>query len=375
MKLKSTEVKKKARKAPSPVSAKKKLAAFEPKKRKPKKEPEAKSKASKSAIEKKLDKLPNKQKQKETNKSVKAIGRKSSKKVPAELSKIIHENYMEYLKTIHRPKWGNGNLDADSKGFDGYDSLRLAPYLSKTLAIKPHRLADIWNDSPGEKLREAVVKATTYNVWQWANFCSRLWSETLQLDPPIRRIVNIDMRDIIPFADYQGTLDRMFNVHLRDNKDAKNAFANLGNMRSKVRLLFTIQGNQQVSNKAIYRMFDMLGFPANTNSIWGITVDLSKNLSYASYPREAVILRPNDLRKSREAEAYLEEAIDAGYRVILPYELVKGSATSVKEMRQSSIYSKLSQSWKGLSPLITMPVDSKMVKVAKVSKLSDILLA
>jgi hypothetical protein len=193
------------------------------------------------------------------------------------------------------------------------------------LALKPKRLQELWDDKPGPKLTEALVKASIYNVWQWSNFCSRIHMETLALDPPIRRIVNIDLKDIFPFAEEAGSINRYMNIHLRDNTDASQAFANLGNMRYKVRLLLTIHPRQELAPKTIYRLFDMMKFPVSNNSIWGLALNLSKELSYFTYPREAVILQPNNLRKSREAESYL-------------------------------------------------PTASKMVKVAKVSKLSDILL-
>lgn len=368
MKVKLKAIKQKARKAPSSTS-KKALAEYTPKNHKA--PPSKKKVADDEAAQRLASRMPNAKKAKQTNKKVKKLADKFA--IDPKLEKIIHANYMEYLKLCKPPQWGNGNLDPDSKGFDGYDSLRLLPFLSTDLKIKADRIEALFGDAPGPKLIAAIVKATIYNVWQWNNFCSRLWSETVGLEPPVRRVVNIDFTDLFPMAETPSYLAKLM-THLVADKDFTQGITNLGLARTKVRLLFNFKHSAKVQPKTLYKLFDLLKFPSSNNSIWGFTLDLKATDSYSEYPREIVILRPNNLRKSEAAEAYLDEAIDAGYRVILPFELVKGSNTSIKEIKGSPIYSKLCKSWKGLSPLMTMPDSSKMVKVAKVSKLSDILL-
>jgi hypothetical protein len=83
------------------------------------------------------------------------------------------------------------------------------------------------------------------------------------------------------------------------------------------------------------------------------------------------------LRKSKEADRYLTEAIDCGYRVVIPFEVLKGTMSSIKEIKASTLYSKLCSSWKGLQPIVTIPLDSSMArkkKLAMISKIADILL-
>ena len=367
VKVKTNTKKGKAPSAPSSTSTKKKLAAYEPPKKRKLKP------AGKQKVEDEPKTKVDKKKQASTKKAVKKIASYKWGADPKR-DKVIHANYMAYLKAHSLPRWGNGELDADSKGMDGADTLRLLTYVSKQIAIKPKRIVDLLLDKPGPKLVEAVVKAATWNIWQWANFCSRLWSDTQNLEPPMRRIVNIDVADLFPGCETPKVLDRYVNL-IKDDSDAVQALRNLAMIRYRIRLVFTIKHEYEVSQKTLYKLFDLMHFTASDKSIWGIAVDLSKSDDYSAYPRDVAILKPNDLRKSSEVESYLDEAIDAGYRVILPFDLVQGKATKLKEVKQGPIYSKLCKSWKGLSPLITMPLDSKMVKVAKVSKLSDILLA
>lgn len=286
-----------------------------------------------------------------------------------ELDKIIHDNLISYFQKRKLKIWGNSNLDPDKKGFDGYDSLYLTKYVSKQIKTKL-TAANAENSFVDNK--EVFIKAATRNAWQWANFCSRLWAETQTIEPPIRRLVEIKLNDLLPCAEY-GIVD----PYLHQYKDFKTSMRNLGLMKSKVRLLLSFNDANNLSAKDCYKLFDALGFVASEKSIWGLLYHSSKSSNYTLYSRETTILCPNDLRKSKEADRYISEAIDLGYRVVLPFDILKGDKSSIKEIKSSPLYSKLCASWKGLQPIVTISVDSPMArkkKLGMISKIADILL-
>lgn len=275
----------------------------------------------------------------------------------------LHLNFMEYLKTKNLRRYGNAHLDADNQGYDGYDTLRLLDHLK--VREDARRIEVAFTKRPND-----FMKAATYNAWQWANFCSRLWTETIDMQPPTRRLVNIDLSDLFPGAAY-GSLTKFFQTK---DTDLWHALGNLGLLKTRVRLIFSIRDEWQVKNQILYKLFDSLKMVNSEKSIWGIMLDIDKAEEYTNYPRDVVILYPSNLRKSKDAEAYLDEAIENGYRVVLPFEALQGKSKTVKEIRQSAVFSKLVQSWKNLQPITTLPIDSSMGRVSKVSKLCDVLL-
>lgn len=286
------------------------------------------------------------------------------------LDKIIHRNLLAYFKERKLKVWGNNQLDADSKGYDGYDSLYLKDYVKDQIGKK---ISETNIDSIFDKYSDIFIKAATRNVWQWANFCQRLWVETQQADPPVRRLVNMNLTEIMPYSDYGIASKFIASI----NKDLLTALTNLGTIRSKVRFVISFDETHKLNARDSYKLFDALKFVPSEKSIWGLMFVCDKQTDYCSYPRETVILCPQNLRKSKEAERYISEASNLGYRVVIPFDLLRDGKSSIQEIKSSNLYTQLVKSWKGLRPIVTIGMDSPMArkkKLSMISKLSDILL-
>ncbi|QIG74854.1 hypothetical protein [Rhizobium phage RHph_N46] len=368
VKLKIAQLK--ARKAPSSASAPKKRAAYEPPKHSTKKPVKGGAKPVDEKTQKVLDGI-----RKSSAKAAKRAAKlKPSLEAQEQQRKVLEANYLEYLRKRNSAQFGNYEIDADKTGQDGRETLRLLPYAAKTLKGKEKHIVSAF--LAGDKdVCDFMVSCALFNAWVWNNFVHRLWSETQDMEPPIRRIVAIKFADLFPGADYGGVFEQYMKL-LRNHKDTKQAFNSLGATRFKCMLLFKSEfGN--VRPASVLRLYDMLVHPQSARVNLHIVVGASEISDYEPHwqtlPRDCVLLEPQ-LRKSKDVKAFLIEASDLGYRVMLPYVQLQGNAASTKEVKESALFKDYLKTWKNLRPIVTMDVNSPLKRVRNVSKISDILL-
>lgn len=369
----------KARKAPSSASAPKKaapkkLAAYEPPKHAGKKGTPAKKPGAPKPIDEKTQKVLDGIKKSSTKAAKLALKKKPSLEEREKQRKIIEKSYLEYLRKRNSPQYGNYELDADKNGDDGRAALRLLPYAAKKLKMpEKHAVAAFL---AGDKdISDFLTSCALYNAWIWNNFVHRLWVETQEMEPPIRRIVAIKFNDLFPGASYGGVFEQYIKL-LKDHKDAKQAFNSLGATRFKAMLLFKSEFSN-VRPASVLRLYDLLVHPQSARVNVHIVVNAHElnglEPHWQTLPRDCVLLEPQ-LRKSKDVKAFLIEASDLGYRVMLPYEQLQGNATSTKEVKETALYQLYLKTWKNLRPVVTMGMDSPIKRVRNVSKLADILL-
>lgn len=281
----------------------------------------------------------------------------------------IAKAFEQYMHKMHLPAWGNTKLDADEKGFDGHADLKLEKFLVNQLKMTKEKIISkaLLGD---EKVISTIIQCATYNAWAWSNFAHRIWSNTLNEQPPIRRVVAINLSDLIPCVNHVQVLDHIIAALCKD-KELKQAFQSLGLCKTKVRLLPLLQTSAKPAT--MYKLYDLLTWQkGNSYSMRGLVINADVQ-AIEDLPRDICIIQLSDLRKS--ALSQLNTAMQTGHKVIMPFAVLKGDLKSLKDIKSSKTYQQLTKTWSGLTPLISMPNNSKMEIIGKVSKLGDILLA
>lgn len=296
---------------------------------------------------------------------------KNPAKVDAERNDAITRAFEDYMSRLRAPRFGDIKIGDD--GSDSHSDLRLAAYVVKKSKINPVRL--IAKIKAGDEIvTSLIMECIAYNAWLWSNWCSRIWASTLQEEPPIRRVVGIQLHDLIPFADTEGVFDKLI-VSMKKNAEVKKALQALGHCKTKVRLMPIITAKAKPAT--LYALNDLMVWKtlnglASSYSIRGLIVR-SSLMDLETLPRDICVVYVDEQQRKSMLSKF-EEAAEYGFRVILSLDSLKGKLKSVKDIRASETYRKFQNTWGGLYPLITVPPASNMGLVSKVSKLGDILL-
>lgn len=310
------------------------------------------NKKEKTAGEKRLDKIVEKMKAK---KKQPPISMKKSKK-QLELEKTIEENRKQQQAWINAPCFGDDIIIPDQHGYDGHSSI-------STYAGLDRKLRQRLNSDPLTKDVEIIEKLTCANVWQWANWCDRLWFETHNSEIPTKRLVVIPFEYVIPHDDVDWFLS-----DLRNNGDFKQAMAALGHKRYKVRLIPKIEG--EISVKSLNWINDLMSVATGIKTIQGIYLP---NMDIEDIPRDVAFGVIPHQRKLSSVERFIDDLIDTKKRAVIQYETIRLLGSKISEIKQTAIYKKFKQSWGLQNPLIEVTTAMSESKIRKLSQLGDII--